>query len=213
MNTSQQDDGRLVAPAAERNKDAIRDRLVHLLGDPAGRTGCILEIASGTGQHAAHCAPALAPLLWVPSDPDPDHRTSILAWASALPPGRVAEPLNIDTTAADWRLPGGLPPVRAVFCANMIHIAPWAACTGLISGAARHLAPGGRLILYGPFCRGGIHTAESNAAFDGQLRSRDPAWGVRDLDDVEAAAARAGFGTPVEFEMPANNLMVAFSLA
>jgi len=211
MKNSQQGDGRLVAPAAERNKDAIRDHLSALLADPADRAGCILEIASGTGQHAAHCAPALEPMLWVPSDPDPDHRKSILAWATAVPSGRLAEPLDIDTTADDWRLPDSLPPVRAMFCANMIHIAPWTACMGMIAGAARYLQPGGRLILYGPFRRGGVHTAESNAAFDAQLRSRDPAWGVRDLDDVAAESAAAGFGPPVVVDMPANNLIVAMA--
>lgn len=208
------DAARLYSPAAERNREPIRAVLVAILGDaigPAAPPGRLLEIGSGTGQHAAQCADALAPLLWQPSDPDPAHRASIAAWtAASAAGGAVAPPLAIDVATPDWPLPPDGPPLRAVLSINMIHIAPWTAALGLIAGAARQLAPGGRLILYGPFARGGSHTADSNAAFDASLRHQNPAWGVRDLDVVTAAAAAAGFGAPAIHDMPADNLTVVF---
>jgi SAM-dependent methyltransferase len=152
---------------------------------------------------------------WQPSDPEPAHRASIAAYrADHLAAGgldNLAPPLDLDATATTWPLDGPSPPLfDAVVCCNMIHIAPWAAAEGLIAGAARFLKPGGGLFLYGPFKRGGVHTAPSNEAFDASLRARDPAWGLRDLEAVAGLAAKAGFAAPEVAELPANNLAVWF---
>lgn len=198
-------DPRRFAPAAARNRDAILGVLRGVL--PA--TGTLLEVASGSGEHAVHIAAALPGLTVQPSDPDAAARASIDAWArhEGLPNLRPA--LALDAVARAWPpLPGGA--VAAVLCINMIHIAPWDAALGLLRGAARVLGPGAPLVLYGPFMRGGAHTAPSNAAFDAALRAQDPAWGVRDLDAVSGAAAAEGFGPPAVTEMPANNLVVVF---
>ena len=200
------DDGkRRHAPATLRNRDAILAALTRHL--PA--RGAVLEVASGTGEHAAHFAAALPHLVFRPSDPDPGARASIDAWAedARLPNLRAA--LALDVAAPDWEgaVAGG---VDAVLCINMVHIAPWAAAQGLMRGAGRLLPAGGVLCLYGPFRREGRHTAPSNAAFDAQLRASDPAWGVRDLEAVAAEAAARGFAPPVVEQMPANNLFVAF---
>lgn len=189
---------RLTAAAAERNKDAILEVLRRVL--PA--KGLVLEIASGTGQHVAHFAAALPALEWQPSDPDPDHLESIRAWIEGL--ANVRAPLELDVTKRPWPIAMA----DAVFCANMIHVAPWAAAEALIAGAGEILGPGGLLILYGPFKRDGRHTALSNEAFDASLRSSDPEWGVRDLEAVAELAAAAGFGLEEVVEMPANNLGV-----
>lgn len=189
---------RLAAAAAERNKDAILGVLRRVL--PA--KGLVLEIASGTGQHVAHFAQALPALEWQSSDPDPDHLESIRAWIEGL--ANVREPLELDVT----KLPWPIAQADAVFCANMIHVAPWAAAEALIAGAGKILGAGGLLMLYGPFKRNGRHTALSNEAFDASLRENDPEWGVRDLEAVAALAARSGFGLEEVVEMPANNLGV-----
>lgn len=188
------------APATERNRDAILDVLRRVL--PA--RGLVLEVASGTGQHAAHFARGLPDLVWQPSDPDPDLRASIVSWTGGI--ATVRPPLDLDAARPDW------PVARAdaVVCINMIHIAPWPAGLGLLAGAARVLGPGAPLYLYGPFRRGGRHTAPSNEAFDADLRRRDPAWGVRDLDEVACAAEAAGLRPDGVVEMPANNLSVVF---
>lgn len=186
------------APAVARNRDAILAVLRDLL--PA--RGLLLEVASGSGEHALHFAPAFPGLVFQPSDPDPDARASIDAWCAGVANIRAA--VALDAAAPDWPVDRA----DAVLCINMIHIAPWAACEGLLRGAARILPPGAPLILYGPFKRGGVHTAPSNEAFDADLRARDPAWGVRDLEEV-AVAAR-GFASPAATEMPANNLTVTF---
>jgi hypothetical protein len=193
-------DARREAPAVARNRDAILEVLRGLL--PA--RGLLLEIASGSGEHALHFAPAFPGLTFQPSDPDPDARASIDAWCAGVATIRPA--LALDAAAPDW------PVARAdaVLCINMIHISPWASCEGLLRGAARILPPGAPLILYGPFRRAGVHTAPSNEAFDAGLRARDPAWGVRDLEAVALTAAAAGFGPPAVTPMPANNLTVAF---
>jgi SAM-dependent methyltransferase len=193
-------DPRRSAPATLRNRDAILAVLRRHL--PAA--GTVLEVASGTGEHAIHFAAALPGLSFQPSDPDPAARASTDAWVRAAGLGNIRPTLALDAAAAEtW-------PVEradAVLCINMIHIAPWAAALGLVRGAARLLPPGGPLVLYGPFRRGGTHTAPSNAAFDAGLRAQDPAWGVRDLEAVAAAAAAAGFDpAPVIEAMPANNL-------
>ncbi|TCZ66169.1 DUF938 domain-containing protein [Roseicella aquatilis] len=190
------------APATARNRGPILGVLRrHLPG-----TGLLLEVSSGTGEHAVHFAAAFPGLAWQPSDPDPAARTSIAAWAAAAGLPNLRPPLDLDAAAAAW------PVARAdaVLCINMIHIAPWEAGLGLLRGAARLLPPGAPLILYGPYRRGGRHTAPSNAAFDASLRAQDPRWGVRDLEDVAAAAMAAGFGPPEVEELPANNLAVIF---
>jgi SAM-dependent methyltransferase len=195
-------DPRRFAPAAARNRDpilaALRPRL------PGA--GLVLEVASGSGEHAIHLAAALPALTFQPSDPDPGARASIDAWAAKAGLANIRPALALDAAAADWPAAAA----DAVVCINMIHIAPWAACEGLVRGAARLLPAGGPLILYGPYRRGGRHTAPSNAAFDADLRARDPAWGVRDLEAVAALAAAEGFGPPEAVEMPANNLTVIF---
>ena len=198
------DDERRHAPATLRNRDFILEALRRHL--PA--RGTVLEVASGTGEHAVHFAAALPRLVFRPSDPDPDARASIDAWArdAGLPNLRAA--LALDVAAPDWE--GAAGAADAVLCVNMVHIAPWAATRGLMRGAARLLPAGGVLCLYGPFKRGARHTAPSNEAFDAQLRASDPEWGVRDLEAVADEAAARGFAPPVVEEMPANNLFVAF---
>lgn len=198
---------RLTAPAATRNSAVVARTLAELLADEAGP---VLEIGSGTGQHAVACARALPRIRWIPSDPDPLHLRSIRAWRAEAGLSNIAEPVALDATH-DWAAAMALThgPLRAVFCANVIHIAPWAVAEGLAAGAARALGPGGRLALYGPFTEA-EGTAPSNLAFDETLRARDPAWGVRALDEVAALAARHGLAQERRIEMPANNLMLVF---
>ncbi|PTM42463.1 DUF938 domain-containing protein [Bosea sp. 124] len=206
-NANPQDDRRLRAPAAARNRDAILDVLRAEL--PA--TGIVLEIASGSGEHAVHFAGALPALAFQPSDPNPDALASISAWAAQDGAGNILPPLRIDAAAEDW--PASLRSEHApaaIFCINMIHIAPWAAAQGLLRHAGHLLPPGGSLILYGPFRRGDRPLEPGNAAFDASLRERNPEWGLRDLNEVAALAAEAGFGEPKIVEMPANNLSVVF---
>lgn len=189
-------DPRRHAPATLRNRDAILAALRRHL--PA--QGVVLEVASGTGEHAAFFAAGLGGVRWQASDPDPDARASIDAYAA---PGALPA-LALDAAAWPWPIAAA----DAVVCINMIHIAPWAATLGLLRGAAAVLSPGGPLLLYGPFRRDGAHTAPSNAEFDAGLRAEHPAWGVRDLEAVVAAAT--GFGPPAVEAMPANNLVVVF---
>ncbi len=190
------------APAAARNRQPILDVLQPRL--PA--RGLVLEIASGTGEHVVHYAAARPELTFQPSDPDADARASVDDWARTLGLSNVRPALEIDVTRATW-------PVEradAVLCCNMIHIAPWAAAVGLIAGAGRLLPRGGLLFLYGPYRRGGRHTAPSNEAFDADLKRRNPAWGVRDLEAVIELADAQGFSAPDIVEMPANNLSLMF---
>ncbi|MFC7475387.1 DUF938 domain-containing protein [Dankookia sp. GCM10030260] len=198
-------DARRHAPTVARNRDPILEVLRRHLPE----TGTLLEVSAGTGEHAAYFAAAFPGLVWQPTDPDPAARASIAAWAREAKLNNLRPPLALDAAAEDW------PVARAdaVLCINMIHIAPWAAGLGLLRGAARLLPPGGTLILYGPYKRGGAHTAPSNAAFDAGLRAQDPDWGVRDLEAVAAEAAAAGFGPPEVVEMPANNLTLIFRRA
>lgn len=190
------------AAASERNKGPILEVLRTLL--PAA--GCILEIASGTGQHVAHFAAALPALAWQPSDADAAMLPVIRARTAAL--ANVAAPVQLDVHAEPWPLAARC---AAIVCINMIHIAPGSATPALLGGAARQLAPGGLLFLYGPFREGGRHTAPSNAEFDAALQARNPLWGVRNLDDVDAMAARLGFARSALVRMPANNLSVAWT--
>lgn len=193
-------DPRRFAPAAARNRDPIRDVLRGLLP----KCGLVLEVASGSGEHALHFAAAFPALTFQPSDPDPENRASIDAWAAGTPNIRPA--IGLDAASPDWPIAQA----DAVLCINMVHIAPWAACQGLVRGAA---ALDAMLILYGPFRLEGRHTAPSNAEFDESLRARDPAWGVRDLEAVAALAAAQGYAPPEVIPMPANNLTVAFRRA
>jgi Protein of unknown function (DUF938) len=193
------------SPAADRNKQPILDALRRWL--PA--QGTALEVACGTGQHACHLAAGLPGWTWWPTDPDPGALASTAAWAAdAALPGLQA-PQRLDVTAEPWPLARPAAP-DLVFCANMIHIAPWAACVGLLRGAAARLAPTGALVLYGPFLGTGEPDAAGNLAFDADLRQRHATWGVRQLGDVQAEAARAGLQLADRAPMPANNLMLLF---
>lgn len=198
-------DPRRHAPATLRNREALLPVLAaHLPG-----AGAVLEIASGSGEHAAFFAPRLAPeILWRPSDADPEALASIDAHAAASDaPEKIAPALALDVTARPWPIDRA----AAVFCANMIHIAPWAAAEGLFRGAGAILPAGAPLILYGPFRRDGAHTADSNQAFDDSLKARDPRWGVRDLEGEVAPLAQAhGLALAAIEAMPANNLTVVF---
>ncbi len=195
-----ENDEKRFAPAAARNRDPILAVLRRVL--PA--RGTVLEVASGTGEHCAHFAAALPGLDWQPTDPDAQSRASIDAWCAGL--GNVRPALALDAAAAEWPVAGA----AAVLCINMIHIAPPEATGGLMRGAGRVLEAGAPLVLYGPFRRAGVPTAPSNEAFDHSLRARDPRWGLRQLEEVAAEAARVGFGAPEVTEMPANNLAVVF---
>lgn len=196
------EDVRLYAPAALRNREPIAS----VLADRLPPTGTLLEIASGTGEHALFLARRFPGLTIQPTDPDPLARASIEAWRVADPQPNLAPALALDAAAGDWPVAAA----DAVLCINMIHISPWPACLGLLAGAARLLSPGGLLYLYGPYRRGGAHTATSNAEFDRSLKERNPAWGVRDLELVCEEASGRGFDAPEILEMPANNLSLCF---
>jgi hypothetical protein len=190
------------APATLRNRDAI----VSVLADWLPRSGLVLEVASGSGEHIVHFAAAFPQLRWQPSDPDAAALTSIAAWCGEAAARNVAKPVALDAASCDWPVGGA----DALLCVNMVHISPWAATLGLFAGAARILPPGAPLILYGPYLEPGVQTAPSNAAFDASLRARDAAWGLRDLVAVKAAADEAGLIFEERRAMPANNLMLLF---
>ncbi|NPT58898.1 DUF938 domain-containing protein [Paraburkholderia elongata] len=196
------------SPSAERNREPILAVLREVL--PA--TGRVLEIASGTGQHAVCFAGALPGLDWQPSDLDADARASIAAWIAHEGLANVRAPLALDVHQTDWGVHthDKLDKLGAVVCINMIHISPWSATQALFAGASRRLAVGGVLYLYGPYKRGGAHTSVSNDAFDQQLRSRDPAWGVRDMEAVVALGASVGLVCDEPIAMPANNFSLVF---
>ncbi len=195
-------DARLYAPAALRNRDAILAVLARHL--PA--RGLVLELASGSGEHAVHFATSLTGLDFQPSDRDRDARASIDAWAAISGLANLRPAIDLDAAAETWPIASA----DAVLCLNMIHIAPWRAAQGLVRGAARILPPGGIFYLYGPYRRDNRHTAPSNAEFDRSLRQRNPEWGVRDLEAVAALAASCGFDAPLIEAMPANNLSLIF---
>jgi len=190
------------APATHRNREPILEVLARWLLEPAR----VLEVASGTGQHAAFFAERLPHLQWQPSDHDRAAIDSIEGWVADTASGNLALPILLDACAEDW--PVG--EVDAVFNANMIHIAPRKVALGLMRGAGRCLATGGLLMLYGPFKIDGAHTAPSNEAFDRDLRRRDPEWGVRDLEWIAEAAAENGLTLVERNEMPANNQLLVF---
>ena len=191
----------LIAPAAERNKGPILTVLKRVL--PA--RGLVLEIASGTGQHVIHFAQCMPRLTWQPSDPDPELRSSIRAWIAQPGVSNARAPLELDVCRQPWPVSAD-----AVVCINMIHIAPWAATTALMAGAARLLPTTGVLVLYGPYRREERHTAPSNEAFDRQLRASNPDWGVRDLEAVSEAATSHGLALRDVVAMPANNPRIVF---
>ncbi|MFK7963368.1 MAG: DUF938 domain-containing protein [Burkholderiaceae bacterium] len=197
----------MFSPSADRNRDPILAALMPLLPS----SGRVLEIASGTGQHVMHFAASLPHLEWQPTDPSEQALASIQARLiesarSAEPVANVLSPLQLDVEQSAW-------PVEhadVVYCANMIHIAPWSAGSALIQGAASLLPAGGQLLIYGPFVRSGVPTAPGNLAFDQDLRGRNPAWGIRHLEAVEQAANEHAMQLACVTEMPANNLLVEF---
>ncbi len=196
-------DARRHSPAAERNREPIARELQRLL--PV--RGLALEIAAGTGQHAAFFATALPGWRWLPSDGDARSMASIGAWCEGL--ANVLPPIHLDVMKPAW---AGVPvEVDAIFCANMLHISPWATCAALMQGASRHLAAEGRLLLYGPYVVDGEPTAPSNLAFDADLRARDAAWGLRRLADVQREAGAVALQLRERVAMPANNLLLVLT--
>jgi SAM-dependent methyltransferase len=191
-------------PAAERNKQPIAEALRAVLPE----RGLLLEVASGTGQHAVHFAATLPGWTIQPSDRDAENLETLRRRVALLAEPRVLPPLELDVTRDAPELA-----CTAVFCANMVHIAPWSACVGLFQVASRVLAPGGLLVTYGPYSVHGEHTAESNARFDQSLKARNPEWGVRDLDALEAVARERAFALVERREMPANNLLLVWRRA
>lgn len=209
-------DLRQYAPATQRNREPILNVLQQVL--PA--QGTVLEISSGTGEHAIFFAPHLHPRKWLPSDPDATARASIAAWRDDCPTDNLYPPIALDVRDPVWsveqdELPEALQgfekgEIGAIANINMIHIAPWSACLGLMAGAGRILPPNGILYLYGPYKQNGKHTAASNEAFDQSLRARNSEWGVRDLDEVIAVAQTQNLSLLKVVSMPANNLSVIF---
>ena len=197
-------DLRLRSPSAARNRGPIADVMAGAF-PPNAR---VLELASGSGEHAVFVSKLLQGAVWQPSDPDADARASIAAWIESEARGNVRAPLNIDARESSWGVESETFDVLVAI--NVIHISPWETTLGLMAGAARLLRTGGLVFLYGPYKRDGAHTAPSNEAFDVSLRSRDPSWGVRDLGDVEKAANAHGLALERVVEMPANNLSVLF---
>jgi SAM-dependent methyltransferase len=199
-------DRRMFSPSAARNSEPILAVLEHVLPTD----GVVLEIGSGTGEHAVCFAKAMPSLTWQPSDPDADARASAASWIKFAGLNNVLAPLDIDVSARLW---GVEQKARfdAIVSINMIHIAPWAASLGLFAGAGRLLRAGGLLVLYGPFMRNGVHNAPSNAAFDASLKQRNPSWGVRDIADLERLGEAARLGLRETIEMPANNMSLVFS--
>jgi SAM-dependent methyltransferase len=193
-------DARRSAPAAERNAEPILAVLERVL--PAG---LVLEIASGTGQHAAHMAAALPHVTWQPTDVDPGALASIAAWVESAALPNLRPPVALDVAAHPWPVAAA----DAIVCINLLHIAPWSAALALFRGAAAVLPPGGLLYTYGPYRFDGV-TAASNDAFDASLRARDPAWGVRDARDLEDAASAVGLRLDEVVPMPANNHSLVF---
>jgi SAM-dependent methyltransferase len=205
-------DGRLDAAAFHRNHAPIWAVLQKFLG---GKSGDVVEAGSGTGQHVVHFATHTPGIIWWPSDLNERHIKSIEAWRAHAVLPNIRPPQRIDLTDPDWpsTMQDGSGPAQllAVFCANVIHIAPWRVAEGLFAGAGRYLRADGRLFLYGPFKRAGKHTAMSNAVFDTSLREQDAEWGVRDIADIEKLAASVGLGLVETVPMPANNMILVFA--
>jgi SAM-dependent methyltransferase len=207
-------DGRLDAAAFHRNYQPIWAILQKFLN---GKTGDVLEAGSGTGQHTVDFARRSSDITWWPSDLNEAHLKSIAAWRAYAQLPNIRAPLRIDLSDPAWCAEmhdgSGPGPLLAVFCANVIHIAPWRVAEGLFAGVSRYLRPDGRLFLYGPFKRDGKHTALSNAVFDTSLREGNPEWGVRDIVDVATLAASVGLNLIETAELPANNLILVFDRA
>lgn len=202
-------DDRQFAPATQRNREPILEVLQRILPS----TGTILEIASGTGEHAVFFAPRLSGRKWLPTDINYLSLASISAWLKHSPSDNIYPPILLDVCANIWSIEQEkqyLDEITAIVSINMIHIAPWSACLGLMAGAGRILPPNGILYLYGPFKQNGQHTAPSNATFDESLKSQNAEWGVRDLDDVITAAKTQNLYWRETVSMPANNLSVVF---
>jgi Protein of unknown function (DUF938) len=204
-------DGRLDAPAFHRNHQAIWTVLQQFL---SGKSGDVVEAGSGTGQHVVDFARHAPEITWWPSDLNEQHLKSIAAWRAHAGSLNIRPPLRIDLTDPLWcpemHDGGGPGELLAVFCANVIHIAPWRVAEGLLAGAGRYLRADGRLFLYGPFKRDGKHAAVSNAVFDSSLREGNPEWGVRDIEALQELAVAAGLALVDIAEMPANNLILVF---
>jgi len=201
---------RLNAPYFHRNIEPIAQVVTGHLEETAGH---LLEIGSGTGQHITRLAELLPEAIFWPSDPDPANRASVTAWTDHLQLANVRAPMVIDASLQEWNLhetgvPTGI--LSAILCFNVIHISPWPVTTGLIRGAAIHLGKGGKLVMYGPYKVAGEHTAPTNVEFDVSLQSRDPAWGIRDIDDVKQEAENAGLEMIEFVPMPTNNFMPVF---
>ena len=207
-------DGRLVSPSFARNAGPIAEVLIPLL---AGRTGTVLEVGAGPGQHSAHFAGLLAGhapgLRWLPTDPEPGHLASIEAWRAFSGTEALLPPARLDATD-DWETApaiDGHRPLAAVYVQNVLHIAPWAVTEGIVAGAAATLAPGAPVIVYGPFREGGVHTGEGNARFDAALRADNPEWGVRCVDEIGALAEAHGLTAPTLTPMPSNNRVLVMT--
>lgn len=192
------------SPAADRNKQPILDVLREILS----ASGNALEIASGTGQHVAWFAAALPQWTWQPTDAIPASMDSIAAYVAERGLDNVCPPLVLDVMAPEW-LPGDSK-FDLIYCANMLHISPWATCAALMQGAARYLAPGGVLVTYGPYLEDGVPTSEGNLNFDQSLRAQDPTWGIRRREDVELEAGQAGLQLQARHAMPVNNLLLVW---
>lgn len=194
--------------AAERNSEPILKVLQGLLTE----NGRALEIASGTGQHAAYFAKSLGGWQWQPTDRRPEGFAAIAGWAEAVGAANVLPACLLDVLDSEWPSEGDAftAPFDLIFCANMLHIAPWPVCGALMQGASRHLAPHGMLITYGPYLEDEVSTAPGNLAFDVDLRARNPAWGIRHRKDVEREAGLAGLALCARYPMPANNLLLVF---
>lgn len=190
------------APAAARNRDAIAEVLAGVLP----QTGLVLEIASGTGEHAVHFARTFPHLEWQPSDPETDARDSIESWRAEEGPANLRPPVALDVEEPGWPVSAA----DAVLCINMIHISPWTAAEALFAGSGRILPSSAPLVLYGPYLEDSVETAPSNLAFDASLKRRNPEWGIRRIEDVDGLAARHGFERTLRREMPANNLTLAY---
>ena len=190
------------APAADRNREPI----AAVLTEELPGSGTVLEIASGTGEHAVHFARTFPHLVWQPSDPDAASLESIAAWREAERLENLLPPLRVDAASIAWPVTQA----DAVLCINMIHISPVSATEGLVAAAARLLAPGAPLILYGPYLEADVVTAPSNHAFDASLRARNPEWGLRELEWVDGLAVAAGLERTRRVAMPANNLVLVY---